>query len=152
MVTGGQVLLDLVDGLIHNGAKIHVLDNLISGHLDYVHPLAGLHTEEIRSKESKEIILREKPDVVFHMAAQVEVGRSVAEPEYDANVNINGTINVLEACSKANVKKVNFSSTSAVYVDLQKDLISEEDFAVPLSYYGLSKLTAESYIRLFFSS
>lgn len=144
--------MDLVDELIHNGAKIHVLDNLISGHLDYVHPLAGLHTEEIRSKESKEIILREKPDVVFHMAAQVEVGRSVAEPEYDANVNINGTINVLEACSKANVKKVNFSSTSAVYVDLQKDLISEEDFAVPLSYYGLSKLTAESYIRLFFSS
>ena len=67
------------------------------------------------------------------MAAQADVGRSVAEPEYDAEVNINGTINVLEACSKAMLRKWFFPSTSAVYGDLQKDFISEEDSQLTLN-------------------
>ena len=153
IVTGGAGFIGshLVDELIQNGAKVHVLDNLISGYSDYVHPLAVLHTDDICSNEAQQIILREKPDVVFHLAAQADVGRSVAEPGYDADVNINGTINILEACRTASVRKVIFSSTSAVYGNLQKDLISEADFVVPISYYGLSKLTAESYIRLFYA-
>lgn len=152
VVTGGAGFIGshLVDELISNGAEVHVLDNMVSGHLHNINPLAVIHTEDIRSKKAKQIIIQEKPDVVFHLAAQADVARSINEPEYDADVNINGTINILEACHEADVKKIIFASTSGVYGNLQKDLISENDVAVPISYYGLSKLTAESYIRLFY--
>lgn len=151
IVTGGAGFIGshLVEELISIGTEVHVLDNMISGQREYVHPLAIIHTEDICSAEAKQIIIREKPDVVFHLAAQADVGRSIHEPQYDANVNINGTINILEACHEISVKKLIFSSTSGVYGNLQKDLISEEDLTGPISYYGLSKLTAESYIRLF---
>ncbi|KOR79095.1 UDP-glucose 4-epimerase [Bacillus sp. FJAT-21352] len=151
IVTGGAGFIGshLVEELISNGAEVHVLDNMISGQIDYVHPHAIIHSEDICSAEAKQIIVRAKPDVVFHLAAQADVGRSIQEPQYDANVNINGTVNILEACHEASVRKVIFSSTSGVYGNLQKDLISEEDPTGPISYYGLSKLTAESYIRLF---
>lgn len=152
LVTGGAGFIGshLVEELIKNGFKVHVLDNLISGHLDNVHPSAIMHVEDIRSTKAKQVIIKEKPDIVFHLAAQADVGKSINEPNYDASVNINGTINVLEACHEAHVKKIIFASTSAVYGDLETDLLSEADLTVPISYYGVSKLTAESYIRLFY--
>ncbi|TPE68329.1 NAD-dependent epimerase/dehydratase family protein [Halalkalibacterium halodurans] len=152
VVTGGAGFIGshLVDALIVNGAKVHVLDNLVSGNPKYVNPQSSLHTVDICSHQAKEIILQVTPDYVFHLAAQADVNRSIQRPEYDADVNINGTINILQACSEAKVKKLIFSSTSGVYGNLQKALISEEDPAIPISYYGLSKLTAESYIRLFY--
>lgn len=151
VVTGGAGFIGshLVEELLLQGAKVHVLDNLVSGQLKNVHPLAVMHIEDIRSQGAKQIIKREKPDVVFHLAAQADVGQSIREPKYDADMNINGTINILEACREASVKKVIFASTSGVYGNLQKDLISEKDLTMPISYHGLSKLTAESYIRLF---
>lgn len=151
VVTGGAGFIGshLVEELLLQGAKVHVLDNLVSGQLKNVHPLAVMHIEDIRSQGAKQIIMREKPDVVFHLAAQADVGQSIREPKYDADMNINGTINILEACREASVKKIIFASTSGVYGNLQKDLISEKDLTMPISYYGLSKLTAESYIRLF---
>ncbi|WP_270584027.1 NAD-dependent epimerase/dehydratase family protein [Bacillus smithii] len=151
VVTGGASFIGshLVEELLLQGAKVHVLDNLVSGQLKNVHPLAVMHIEDIRSQGAKQIIKREKPDVVFHLAAQADVGQSIREPKYDADMNINGTINILEACREASVKKVIFASTSGVYGNLQKDLISEKDLTMPISYHGLSKLTAESYIRLF---
>jgi len=152
VVTGGAGFIGshLVEELIKKGIEVHVLDNMAAGNLYNVHPLAVIHTEDICSTEAKHIILKEKPDVVFHLAAQADVARSIYNPKYDADVNINGTINILEACHEASVKKIIFSSTSGVYGNLQKELISEEDLAIPASYYGLSKLTAESYIRLFY--
>ncbi|OAS84628.1 NAD-dependent epimerase/dehydratase family protein [Metabacillus litoralis] len=152
VVTGGAGFIGshLTDELIKIGVEVHVLDNMISGHLNYVHPLAVIHHVDICSAEAKQIILQEKPDVVFHLAAQADVERSIINPKYDADVNISGTINILEACHEASVKKIIFASTSGVYGNLEKELISEKDEAVPVSYYGLSKLTAESYIRLFY--
>lgn len=151
VVTGGAGFIGshLVEELIKKGIEVHVLDNMTAGNLSNVHPLAVIHTEDICSIEAKRIIVKEKPDVVFHLAAQADVARSINDPKYDADVNINGTINMLEACREITLKKFIFASTSGVYGDLQKDLISEEDLTVPVSYYGLSKLTAESYIRLF---
>lgn len=151
VVTGGAGFIGshLVEELIKKGIEVHVLDNMTAGNLSNVHPLAVIHTEDICSIEAKRIILKEKPDVVFHLAAQADVARSINDPKYDADVNINGTINMLEACREITLKKFIFASTSGVYGDLQKDLISEEDLTIPVSYYGLSKLTAESYIRLF---
>jgi UDP-glucose 4-epimerase len=152
VVTGGAGFIGshLTDELIQMGVEVHVLDNMISGHLYNVHPHAVIHNVDISSKDAKQIILQEKPDVVFHLAAQADVERSIRNPKYDADVNISGTINILEACHEASVKKIIFASTSGVYGNLQKELISEKDEAVPVSYYGLSKLTAESYIRLFY--
>jgi UDP-glucose 4-epimerase len=151
VVTGGAGFIGshLVDKLVATGFEVHVIDNLQSGHLYNVHPQAAFHEEDVRSKDSKEIIVREKPDVVFHLAAQADVQRSMNDPSYDADVNIMGTVNLLEACLAASVKKLVFSSTSGVYGNLQRDLISEEDPAAPISYYGLSKWTAEAYIRIF---
>jgi UDP-glucose 4-epimerase len=151
IVTGGAGFIGshLVEELIKRGLEVHVLDNLITGRLENVHPSAIIHVEDIRDTNAKHIIIKEKPDIVFHLAAQADVGKSISEPNYDATVNINGTINILEACQEARVKKIIFASTSAVYGDLETDLLSEADMTVPISYYGLSKLSAESYIRLF---
>jgi UDP-glucose 4-epimerase len=153
VVTGGAGFIGshLVDSLAAAGHKAHVIDNLQSGEANYVHPQAVLHKVDVRSKESKEIIVGVKPDVVFHLAAQADVLRSINDPIDDADVNIIGTINVLEACLKASVKKLVFSSTSGVYGSLQTRPLSEEDPAAPVSYYGLSKWTAESYIRMYSS-
>ncbi|NWQ42680.1 NAD-dependent epimerase/dehydratase family protein [Bacillus sp. EB106-08-02-XG196] len=151
IVTGGAGFIGshLVEELVKRGFEVHVLDNLIAGRLENVHPSAIIHVEDIRGTKAKQIINQEKPDIVFHLAAQADVGKSISEPNYDASVNINGTINILEACHEARVKRIIFASTSAVYGDLETDLLSETDLTVPISYYGLSKLTAESYIRLF---
>lgn len=151
IVTGGAGFIGshLVDQLVANGFEVHVIDNLQSGRLLHVHPKAVFHKVDIRSSVCRAIIVKEKPDVVFHLAAQADVQRSMDDPDFDANVNIMGTINVLKACQSASVKKLVFSSTSGVYGNLQSNLISEEDYAAPISYYGLSKWTAESYIRIF---
>lgn len=151
IVTGGAGFIGshLVDALINHGAKVHVLDNLTTGHMQNVHSSAVLHIVDIRSEKAREIILHERPSVIFHMAAQADVSRSLHHPLDDADVNINGTINVLSASHEASVKKVIFASTSAVYGSLQKDMIFEGDMTKPISYYGLSKLTAEAYLRLF---
>jgi UDP-glucose 4-epimerase len=151
IVTGGAGFIGshLVEALVCQGIEVSIIDNLVSGQLGLIHPHTVLHQLDIRSKEAKDVIVLDKPDVVFHLAAQTDVQKSLLDPQYDAEVNICGTINLLEACREAKVRKLIFASTSAVYGDLQKELISEEDPVAPISYYGLSKWAAESYIRLF---
>lgn len=152
IVSGGAGFIGshLVDALISKGMEVHVLDNLVSGQLEQVNPEAHMYIVDICSEEARKIILDVRPDAFFHLAAQADVGKSVQHPRYDADVNIIGTINMLEACRQAKVKKFIFASTSAVYGNLNKELLSEKDVSLPASYYGLSKMTAESYIRLFY--
>lgn len=151
VVTGGAGFIGshLVEGLIIKGFEVHIIDNLSSGKLDNVHSHVHIHVLDICSIEAKEVILRIKPDVVFHLAAQADVTTSINKTIEDASININGTINMLDACKEAGVKKFIFASTSAVYGDIQKDLITEDDLTNPISYYGHSKLTAEKYIQLY---
>ena len=152
VVTGGAGFIGshLVDSLVAQGNEVHIIDNLSTGHHLHTHPLAIMHKVDIRSEEAKQIIIKEKPELVFHLAAQADVTRSIEDPSFDAEVNIVGTINILEACRMANVRKIIFSSTSAVYGNLQKEIISELDSTVTYSYYGLSKLSAERYIELYY--
>ncbi len=150
LVTGGAGFIGshLTDQLVAAGFQVHAIDNLQSGQACHVHPQAVFYEEDIRNKACGEIVMRVQPDIVFHLAAQADVRRSMDDPRYDADVNIMGTIRLLEACQAAFVKKLVFSSTSGVYGNLRKDLISEEDPAAPVSAYGLSKWTAEAYIRI----
>ncbi|MDB5085330.1 MAG: hypothetical protein JWN30_2216 [Bacilli bacterium] len=112
-------------------------------------PKAVFHNLDVRSPDFKELILQERPELVFHQAAQVDVQRSIRNPQYDAEMNIIGTINVLESCCSAAVKKLIYASSCAVYGDLAVDKISEQDSTHPISFYGVSKLTPELYIRMF---
>ncbi|MFB6467610.1 NAD-dependent epimerase/dehydratase family protein [Cytobacillus sp. Hz8] len=152
IVTGGAGFIGshLVDALIARGDEVHVLDNLSTGKLQFKNPQASLHLVNICSETAKKIIIQLKPDAVFHLAAQADVSKSILDPKYDAEVNLIGTINILEACRDASVKKFIFASTSAVYGNLQKEIIREDDPVHPASYYGLSKLAAENYIRIFY--
>ncbi|WP_313892097.1 NAD-dependent epimerase/dehydratase family protein [Psychrobacillus sp.] len=152
IVSGGAGFIGshLVDELISRGVEVHILDNLVSGKLEQVNPHAHMYVVDICSEEARRIVVDVQPDAFFHLAAQADVGKSVQHPKYDADVNIIGTINMLEACRQAKVRKFIFASTSAVYGNLSKDLLSEKDVSIPASYYGLSKMTAESYIRLFY--
>ena len=151
IVTGGAGFIGahLVDGLIELGIEVHVLDNLSTGRSERVNSEAILHISDIRSIEAKEIIIRVKPDVLFHLAAQADVQHSVAEPDYDMDINIHGTVNMLQACCEAGVNKFIFASTSGVYGDLEKEVLTEQDPVHPISFYGLSKITAEQYISLY---
>ncbi|MBU8769286.1 NAD-dependent epimerase/dehydratase family protein [Cytobacillus oceanisediminis] len=151
LVTGGAGFIGshLTEELLALDHEVHVLDNLISGSIENLSKQVILHRYDICSFEAKQMIVNLKPDIVFHLAAQSDVGKSIIEPKYDADININGTINILEACREAKVKKVIFASTAAVYGNLKKETISENDATIPISYYGLSKFTAELYIQLF---
>lgn len=95
------------------------------------------------------IFEKEKPDFVIHLAAQVNVAKSLEDPRLDASTNVLGTINILETCYKHNVKKIIFASSAAVYGDPVYLPIDEEHPVKPTSFYGVSKLAAESYIKLF---
>ncbi|EXX86299.1 UDP-glucose 4-epimerase [Paenibacillus darwinianus] len=151
VVTGGAGFIGshLVNELVASGFEVHVIDNLSAGDVRRVHAQAALHTVDIREADARETIRSVKPDTIFHLAAQADVQRSILQPEFDADVNVMGTLNVLEAARDAGVRKIVFASTSGVYGDLQKDLLVEDDPTRPISFYGLSKLAAEHYIRLY---
>lgn len=151
IVTGGAGFIGshLAQSLLADGVEVHVIDNLITGHSEYVPSAAAMHPLDIRSEEVKRLIVSLHPDVVFHLAAQVDVQSSVSEPAYDASVNIAGTVNLLEACRLASVNKFIFASSCAVYGDQRAAMIREETPQRPISYYGLSKLAGEWYIELF---
>lgn len=151
IVTGGAGFIGshLVRELIRRQHQVHVMDNLSSGHASRVHPDAVMHIQDIREPGTEEIIAEVGPDVVFHLAAQADVQQSIKEPYTDAAINIAGTARILAASRLSGVKKVVFASTSAVYGELQKERIEETDQTNPISYYGLSKWSAERYIGLF---
>ncbi|GAB6991494.1 NAD-dependent epimerase/dehydratase family protein [Paenibacillus pini] len=151
VVTGGAGFIGshLVKGLIKQQYKVHVIDNLATGYQDRVHAEAELHVQDIRSSETWATICQIKPDTVFHLAAQADVQQSIKEPWLDMDTNVGGTLNMLGACRAASVRKFIFASTSAVYGNLQRDILHEDDPTSPLSFYGLSKLTAERYIDLY---
>jgi UDP-glucose 4-epimerase len=153
-VTGGAGFIGshLVDALIDRGDCVHVIDNLSSGNPHHVNPSAKFHEIELTSPKVIDLIVDEKPEYIFHLAAQADVSKSTAFPLEDLKANVAGTVNILEACRVSGVKKIIFSSTSAVYGNVGSEMINEETIASPISFYGLSKLTAEYYIKLYHES
>ncbi|MER1999323.1 MAG: NAD-dependent epimerase/dehydratase family protein, partial [Lysinibacillus sp.] len=151
IVTGGAGFIGshLVDTLISNGIEVHVIDSLSTGKLSNINPKATWYPFEINSPEARNVIKSVKPDAVFHLAAQADVSRSIINPLEDLHINVHGTVNLLQGCVEASVGKFIFSSTSAVYGDIEREIITELEPTNPSSFYGLSKLTAEQYIQLY---
>ncbi|MBN8251383.1 NAD-dependent epimerase/dehydratase family protein [Priestia flexa] len=150
LVTGGTGFIGshVVECLLENGYTPVVLDNLSSGIRSNLADDVSFYNMSILSKEIEQVFKIEKPEVVIHLAAQVNVSTSLKAPVEDAATNILGTINLLDMCKKHAVKKFIFSSSSAVYGDADT-VIDEETPTSPLSFYGTSKLVSESYIQLF---
>ncbi|MEW4218246.1 NAD-dependent epimerase/dehydratase family protein [Rossellomorea marisflavi] len=151
IVTGGAGFIGshLADNLIKEGLDVHIIDDLSSGKVKHLPAAASFLQVDIRSQEARELITSIKPDVIYHLAAQADVNRSLNDPHTDMSVNVGGTINILEACRNLSLKKFVFSSTSAVYGNSSESVLTEGMPASPLSFYGLSKLAAERYITLY---
>ncbi len=151
MVTGGAGFIGshIVDLLVEEGHRVCVVDDLSTGRLENLNPGVNFYRIGVESPELAGVVAREKPDAVIHQAACAAVPRSLEDPLYDARVNVSGTINLLEACRRAGVGKVVYASTAAVYGRPGRLPLSEEDSTLPISPYGVSKLAAEHYMRLY---
>ncbi|HNQ71113.1 UDP-glucose 4-epimerase [Mesotoga sp. HF07.pep.5.2.highcov] len=156
LVTGGAGFIGshVVDHLISSGKTPVVVDNLSSGKIENLDPRALFYEQDITDQEMMErVFMLHRPTVLFHLAAQISVSRSVREPEEDAMVNIIGSLRLLKIAAKYGLKKVIFSSTGgAIYGDDVKRIpTDEEELPKPLSPYGIAKYATENYLR-FFSS
>jgi len=146
IVTGGAGFIGshVVDALVARGDEAHVVDNFATGRRENLNSAAALHEHDIRESLA-ELFDEVRPDAVVHLAAQADVGTSVAQPTLDAEVNVLGTLNVLEA-ARAHGAQVVFSSTGgAIYGECDRP--APEDYPrQPLSPYGTAKLAAEEYL------
>jgi UDP-glucose 4-epimerase len=157
IVTGGAGFIgsNLVDALVARGDEVVVIDDLSTGREANLQAAtergAELRVLDIRDGEQlAQVVEQAAADVIFHLAAQIDVRKSIANPAWDAGINVQGTINVLEAARRHGVPRVINSSTGgAIYGDC--DLIPSPETATPLpeAAYGQSKLAAEGYLGLY---
>jgi UDP-glucose 4-epimerase len=149
LVTGGAGFIGshLVDRLIQEGHQVVVVDNLSTGKKKNIHKEAKFYKLDILSDRLERIFQKEKPEVVSHHAAQMDVRRSVADPAFDAQTNIIGLLNLLECAVRNGTRRIVFASSGgAIYGDQQVFPASEEHPTHPLSPYGISKLSSEHYL------
>ncbi|MHB8337994.1 MAG: NAD-dependent epimerase/dehydratase family protein [Ignavibacteriaceae bacterium] len=154
LVTGGAgfIASQVSDAFIAEGNEVFVVDNLSTGFEKNINPNAKFIKADICDKKLIDLFEKEKFDVVNHHAAQMDVRRSVADPAFDANTNILGTINLLQSCIKTGVKKFMFASTGgAVYGEQKYFPADEAHITFPLSPYGISKLAVEKYLHFYHS-
>jgi UDP-glucose 4-epimerase len=157
LVTGGAGFIgsNLVDALVARGDEVTVLDDLSTGRLVNLEGAlaagATLHRASIADAGAVAAAFeRARPEIVFHLAAQIDVGRAVEDPAFDALVNVVGTVNVLEAARRAGVRRFVLSSTGgAIYGDADAVPTTEQHPARPLAPYGTSKAAAEGYLALY---
>ena len=152
LVTGGCgfIASHIVDAYVANGYEVVIVDNLSFGKRENRNEKAQLYVTDICSVDLEDIIKSEKPDIVNHHAAQISVPQSVEEPLYDAEVNIKGTIRLLELSKKYNVAKFIFASTGgAIYGEADTVPTDENYVPEPASPYAISKFAAEKYIKFY---
>lgn len=150
LITGGAGFIGshIADLLIENNFDISIVDDLSTGKLENVNPEAKFYRCDIRDRgELLRIIETEKPQIVIHNAAQLSVRNSVENPVNDAEINIIGGLNLLEACRKYKVEKIIFASSGGVVYGEQQYFPADEKHPTrPISPYGVAKLSFEKYL------
>src|SRR3977135_2466490 len=159
LVTGGAGFIGstLVDRLLAEDWRVDVVDDLSTGGLGNLAAARSLgerrfsfHRFDVRSPLLRDVLTRAQPDVVFHLAAQIDVRVSVANPMLDAEINILGSLNVLEGCVAAGVKKVVFASSGGTIYGTPKKIPTPETAPqVPESPYGVAKKVVGDYLHLY---
>ena len=157
VVTGGAGFIgsNLVDRLIDDGHEVLVVDDLSSGKLSNLADARGrgglhFHQIDVRAPELSEVFTRFSPDLVFHLAAQIDVRRSVDDPVFDASVNVVGSVNTLAAAVEAGAQRFVFvSSGGATYGDASVFPTPESTPRLPESPYGVAKKVVDEYLRYF---
>lgn len=155
LVTGGAGFIGshIADAFIAHGHHVTILDNLVTGKRENINAQATFQQMDICDNDVAEIFKQGQFDAVCHQAAQMDVRRSVADPRYDAEVNILGTLNLLQNCKATGVKKFLFASTGgAIYGEQVRFPADEEHPTWPASPYGISKMSCEKYINFFAQS
>jgi UDP-glucose 4-epimerase len=149
LVTGGAGFIGshVTDVFLDAGHEVWALDDLSSGRRENLRPEVRLVVLDIRSPDAARMVESERFEVMCHLAAQMDVRRSVADPRFDAEVNIAGFLNLLEAARKSGVRKVVFSSTGgAIYGEQDVHPAPESHPTRPVSPYGVSKASGELYL------
>ena len=155
LVTGGAGFIgsNLVDALLDQGAEVDVIDTLVTGRRSNLEAGAldrgaRLHEVDITDAPALSALVGDiAPEVIYHLAAQIDVRKSIEDPAFDASVNVVGTINVLEAARLAGVGRVvNTSTGGAIYGDADKIPSDETTVPLPMAAYGQSKFCAERYL------
>lgn len=153
LVTGGAGFIGstLVDQLIAQGHSVTVVDNLVSGCREYINKEADFWEMDISDPELVTRAQKAAFDFIFHLAAQIDVRKSVADPTFDTQVNVLGGLNVLEAARQGGVSKVIMASTGgAIYGETDELPTSENAPTYPLSPYGINKLALEKYLNYYY--
>jgi UDP-glucose 4-epimerase len=150
LVTGGAGFIgsNTVDALIGAGHDVAVMDDLSAGKREQVNRAARFCQADLRDRAAvSQVLEREKPETIFHFAAQMDVRRSVADPAFDAGVNLIGLLNLMEAGRRNGLKRVIFSSTGGAIYGEQDTFPCDEDHPCrPVSPYGVAKLASERYL------
>ena len=152
LVTGGAGFIGshIVDALVEAGHKVVIVDNFSTGSLKNVNPKAKLVERDI-VEPLADIFHDEKIDVVYHLAAQINVRKSVEDAVIDAKINVMGGLNILECCRKFKIKKFIFASTGgAMYGDTENIPTPEEEKEMPVSPYGIAKCSMEKYLYYYY--
>ncbi|MBU3110758.1 NAD-dependent epimerase/dehydratase family protein [Clostridium lacusfryxellense] len=152
LVTGGAgfIASHIVDRLIDLNHHVCIVDNLFTGKEDNINDRAIFYKCDITEMEKLKMIFKvEKPEIVIHHAAQIDIQTSLKKPVFDAETNIIGTINILECCREFGVKKIIYPSSAAVYGHPKYLPVEESHGVNPISFYGISKHTPEHYIKIY---
>ncbi|HDR8072372.1 TPA: NAD-dependent epimerase/dehydratase family protein [Bacillus cereus] len=154
VVTGGCGFIGsrIVQQIINKGYEVHIVDNLSTGSTKNLDNMTLNNTYlwemDILDDRLLSVIKDINPDYIIHQAAQTSVLKSITDPYKDAEINILGSINLIKIANELNLKKFIFASTAAIYGDLDKLSITEDDRGELTSNYGLSKYTIEKYLEL----
>lgn len=152
LVTGGAGFVGshLADKLIIRGHKVAIIDNLSTGQEENLNSKAKFYNADIQDPKISQIFKKEKPGIVFHYAAQIDVRKSVENPIESAKTNILGSLNILENCRNFGVKKIVFASTGGAIYGEAKIIPTPEDYPPqPVSPYGIEKLIVEHYLDFY---
>ena len=152
LVTGGAgfIASHVVDALLEAGHDVAIVDNLSTGRRRNINPRARFYEVDIRSPELARVLAEERPEIIDHHAAQMDVRRSIVDPIYDADINVLGSLNVLELARQHGVRKVIYISSGGAVYGEPVYLPCDEDHPIdPLCPYGATKHVVEHYLFMY---